>query len=77
MYFPIYSKIMNEKHAILNCIRNDIRKNQEQDSELEISDNVAALSLFSGKEDIQVIIAKESKFIVYTFKKITFYTYIS
>ncbi|XP_025162758.1 gem-associated protein 5 [Harpegnathos saltator] len=61
-YFPIYNKMMNEKHAVLNCIKNDIRKNEKQDSELENKesdyDSVTS-SLFSGKEALQIIVAKE------------------
>lgn len=73
-YFSMYNKTMNERYAILNCIKNDIKKNQERGPELENGENdrsVATLSLFSEKEDLQVIIAKESKFIVYNFKKVT------
>lgn len=41
-----------------------MKTHREQDSELENDHNVATLSLFSEKEDLQVIIAKESKFII-------------
>ncbi|XP_014480134.1 PREDICTED: gem-associated protein 5 isoform X2 [Dinoponera quadriceps] len=58
-YFPIHNKTMNMKHAMLNCIKNDIRKNQEQNSKSENGVNDAMLSLFSGKEDLQIIITKE------------------
>lgn len=66
---------MNEKHAILNCIESDIKRNQKQSSELENGKNdhnVSALSLFCEKKDLQLIIAKESKFVVYNFKKVTY-----
>lgn len=64
--------MINEKHVILNCIKKDLRKNEKQQvpelEDREDDHNTAALSLFSENE-FQLIIAKESKFMVCNFKR--------